>query len=292
MHKSGFVTIIGNPNVGKSTFLNKIIGENISIISKKAQTTRHRLLGILNEDDFQIVFTDTPGIIKTKYELQNTMMNFVKKSLQDSDIIVYIVSNEKKDILNEAILDSIIKTKLKLFLLINKVDLMTQKEVKSALDYWERKYKPYKILPISALNKYNLDNVIEELKKVLPISPPYFPKDSLTDRTLRFIISEIIREKIFKRYEKEIPYSSEVVVEEYKEKKNIVDISCIIYVERESQKAIMIGKKGSALKSLGISSRKSIQNFINKKVFLTFNVKVLKDWRNKKQQLKKLGYLN
>ena len=292
MHKSGFVTIIGNPNVGKSTFLNKIIGENISIISNKAQTTRHRLLGILNEDDFQIVFTDTPGIINTKYELQNAMMNFVKNSLQDSDVIVYIVSNEKKDILNEAILDSIIKTKLKLFLLINKVDLMTQKEVKLALDYWERKYKPYKIFPISALNKYNLDNVLEELKKVLPISPPFFPKDSLTDRTLRFIISEIIREKIFKRYEKEIPYSSEVVVEEYREKENIVDISCIIYVERESQKAIMIGKKGSALKSLGISSRKSIQNFINKKVFLTFNVKVLKDWRKKKQQLKKLGYLN
>ena len=292
MHKSGFVTIIGNPNVGKSTFLNKIIGENISIISKKAQTTRHRLLGILNEDDFQIVFTDTPGIINTKYELQNAMMNFVKNSLQDSDVIVYIVSNEKKDILNEAILDSIIKTKLKLFLLINKVDLMTQNEVKSALDYWERKYKHYKIFPISALNKYNLDNVLVELKKVIPISPPYFPKDSLTDRTLRFIISEIIREKIFKRYEKEIPYSSEVVVEEYKEKENIVDISCIIYVERESQKAIMIGKKGSALKSLGISSRKSIQNFINKKVFLTFKVKVLKDWRKKKQQLKKLGYLN
>ena len=292
MHKSGFVTIIGNPNVGKSTFLNNIIGENISIISDKAQTTRHRLLGILNADDFQIIFTDTPGIIKTKYELQNAMMSFVKKSLEDSDVIIYIVSNDKKDILNEVIHDLIKKTKLKLFLLLNKVDLMTQEEVRSDLDFWRKKYNPHKILPISALNNYNLDNLLIELKKVLPKSPPYFPKDSLTDRTVRFIVSEIIREKIFKRYEQEIPYSSEVVVEDYKEKENIVHISCVIYIERESQKGIIIGKNGSALKSLGISSRKSIQNFIGKKVFLAFNVKVLKDWRRKKQQLKKLGYIN
>ena len=292
MHKSGFVTIIGNPNVGKSTFLNNIIGENISIISDKAQTTRHRLLGILNADDFQIIFTDTPGIIKTKYELQSAMMSFVKKSLEDSDVIIYIVSNDKKDILNEVIHDLIKKTKLKLFLLLNKVDLMTQEEVINDLDFWQKKYNPYKILPISALNNYNLDNLLIALKEVLPKSPPYFPKDSLTDRTVRFIVSEIIREKIFKRYEQEIPYSSEVVVEEYKEKENIVHISCIIYIERESQKGIIIGKNGSALKSLGISSRKSIQNFIGKKVFLAFNVKVLKDWRRKKQQLKKLGYIN
>tara|TARA_S200000501_G_scaffold376372_2_gene431150 strand:+ start:348 stop:1226 length:879 start_codon:yes stop_codon:yes gene_type:complete len=292
MHKSGFVTIIGNPNVGKSTFLNNIIGENISIISDKAQTTRHRLLGILNADDFQIIFTDTPGIIKTKYELQSAMMSFVKKSLEDSDVIIYIVSNDKKDILNEVIHDLIKKTKLKLFLLLNKVDLMTQEEVRNDLDFWQKKYNPYKILPISALNNYNLDNLLMALKEVLPKSPPYFPKDSLTDRTVRFIVSEIIREKIFKRYEQEIPYSSEVVVEEYKEKENIVHISCIIYIERESQKGIIIGKNGSALKSLGISSRKSIQNFIGKKVFLAFNVKVLKDWRRKKQQLKKLGYIN
>ncbi len=292
MHKSGFITIIGNPNVGKSTFLNNIIGEKISIISDKAQTTRHRLLGILNADDSQLIFTDTPGIINTKYELQNTMMSFVKNSLEDSDLIIYMVGNDKKDILNEKIRELIKTSKIKLFLVVNKVDLMKQQEVKVLLDYWNKKYNPFKTIPISALNKYNLEKLLNELIKALPKSPPYFPKDALTDRSLRFIVSEIIREKIFKRYSKEIPYSSEVVVEEYKEKENLVHISCIIYVERESQKGIMIGQNGKALKSLGISSRKSIQNFIKKKVFLTFNVKVLKDWRKKKQQLKKLGYIN
>jgi len=292
MHKSGFVTIIGNPNVGKSTFLNNIIGENISIISDKAQTTRHRLLGILNNEDYQVIFTDTPGIINTKYELQNAMMNFVKNSLEDSDLIIYMVGSDKKDILNENIQTLIKSSKIKLFLVINKVDLITQAEVKSLMDYWDDKYKPFKILPISALNKYNLDTLLNQLIEVLPQSPPYFPKDALTDRSMRFIVSEIIREKIFKRYSKEIPYSSEVVVEEYKEKENIVHINCIIYIERESQKGILIGKNGRALKSLGISSRKSIQNFIKQKVFLTFKVKVLKDWRKKKQQLKKLGYIN
>ena len=292
MHKSGFVTIIGNPNVGKSTFLNNIIGENISIISDKAQTTRHRLLGILNNENYQVIFTDTPGIINTKYELQNAMMNFVKNSLEDSDLIIYMVGSDKKDILNENIQALIKSSKIKLFLVINKVDLITQAEVKSLIDYWEVKYKPFKILPISALNKYNLDTLLNQLIEVLPKSPPYFPKDALTDRSMRFIVSEIIREKIFKRYSKEIPYSSEVVVEEYKEKENIVHINCIIYIERESQKGILIGKNGKALKSLGISSRKSIQNFIKQKVFLSFKVKVLKDWRKKKQQLKKLGYIN
>ena len=292
MHKSGFITIIGNPNVGKSTFLNNIIGEKISIISDKAQTTRHRLLGILNTDDSQLIFTDTPGIINTKYELQNTMMSFVKNSLEDSDLIIYMVGNDKKDILNENIQELIKTSKIKLFLVVNKVDLMKQQEVKVLLDYWNKKYNPFKTIPISALNKYNLEKLLNELIKALPKSPPYFPKDALTDRSLRFILSEIIREKIFKRYSKEIPYSSEVVIEEYKEKENLVHISCIIYVERESQKGIMIGQNGKALKSLGISSRKSIQNFIKKKVFLTFNVKVLKDWRKKKQQLKKLGYIN
>ena len=292
MHKSGFVTIIGNPNVGKSTFLNNIIGENISIISDKAQTTRHRLLGILNNENYQVIFTDTPGIINTKYELQNAMMNFVKNSLEDSDLIIYMVGSDKKDILNENIQALIKSSKIKLFLVINKVDLITQAEVKSLIDYWDEKYKPFKILPISALNKYNLDTLLNQLIEVLPKSPPYFPKDALTDRSMRFIVSEIIREKIFKRYSKEVPYSSEVVVEEYKEKENIVHINCIIYIERESQKGILIGKNGKALKSLWISSRKSIQNFIKQKVFLSFKVKVLKDWRKKKQQLKKLGYIN
>jgi len=292
MHKSGFVTIIGNPNVGKSTFLNNIIGENISIISDKAQTTRHRLLGILNNNDYQIVFTDTPGIINTKYELQNAMMNFVRNSLEDSDLIIYMVGNDKKDVINKNIQELINNSKIKLFLLINKVDLMTQKEVKDLINYWEKKYNPFKIIPISALNKYNLDSVLSQLIQELPESPPYFPKDTLTDRSTRFIVSEIIREKIFKRYSQEIPYSTEVVVENYKEKEKIVEINCIIYVERESQKGILIGKNGKALKSLGISSRKSIQNFIKQKVFLTFNVKVLKDWRRKKEQLKKLGYIN
>ncbi len=292
MHKSGFITIIGNPNVGKSTFLNNIIGENISIISDKSQTTRHRLLGILNGKGFQVILTDTPGIINTKYELQNAMMNVVKNSLEDSDLIIYMVGSDKKDILNEHIQGLIKSSKIKLFLVINKVDLITQKEVKILIDYWKKKYNPLKTIPVSALNKYNLDSLLNQVIEVLPQSPPYFPKDTLTDRSIRFIVSEIIREKIFKRYSQEIPYSSEVVVEDYKEKENIVHISCIIYIERESQKGILIGKNGKALKSLGISSRKSIQNFIKKKVFLTFNVKVLKDWRKKKQQLKKFGYIN
>ena len=220
------------------------------------------------------------------------MMNFVKNSLEDSDLIIYMVGSDKKDILNENIQTLIKSSKIKLFLVINKVDLITQAEVKSLMDYWDDKYKPFKILPISALNKYNLDTLLNQLIEVLPKSPPYFPKDALTDRSMRFIVSEIIREKIFKRYSKEVPYSSEVVVEEYKEKENIVHINCIIYIERESQKGILIGKNGKALKSLGISSRKSIQNFIKQKVFLSFKVKVLKDWRKKKQQLKKLGYIN
>ena len=292
MHKSGYITIIGNPNVGKSTFLNNVIGEKISSTSSKAQTTRHRLLGILNSENYQMIFSDTPGVIESSYELHKTMMSYVKNSLSDSDLILYIVGNNKDDLINKNIRESLIKSKIKLFVIINKIDLMIQNDVEDLIKYWSEKYNPLEIVPISALNNFNIDILLKKIVKVLPNCPPYFPKDEITDRNLRFIISEIIREKIFKRYSKEVPYSTDVIVDSYKEKEKITDISCIIFVERESQKAILIGKNGKAIKSLGISSRKSIQNFINKKVFLTFNVKVLKNWRKDKNQLIKLGYIN
>jgi GTP-binding protein Era len=291
MHKSGFVTIIGNPNVGKSTLINKFLGQKISIITPKAQTTRHRLLGILSDKDYQIVFSDTPGVIKTKYKLQDAMMNSVRESVDDADLIVYMVDSNKEELGNQNIQKILKKSKTDVLVLINKIDLVSQEEVVSVISFWKEKFPDSKIFPISALNKYNLDNVLQTIIYHIPESPAYFPKDVLTDRPVRFIVSEIIREKIFKRYTKEIPYSVEVVVENFKEKEKIIEINCIIYVERESQKGILIGKKGSALTSLGTSSRRDIQNFLDKKVFLGLYVKVLKDWKKKIPELKNFGYI-
>ena len=291
MHKSGYITIIGNPNVGKSTFLNNVIGEKISSTSNKAQTTRHRLLGILSDKDYQIVFSDTPGVIKAKYKLQDAMMHVVRESLDDSDLIIYMVDSNKEELADDNILKILKKINKNCLLLINKIDLVSQEMVILLVDFWSKKFPDFKVVPVSALNKYNLDNILNTIISYLPESPAYFPKDILTDRSVRFIISEIIREKIFKRYTKEIPYSSEVVVESFKEKAKIIEINCIIYVERKSQKAILIGKNGSALTSLGSSSRRDIQNFLKKKVFLGLYIKVLKDWKKKSSDLKNFGYI-
>ena len=291
MHRSGFVTIIGNPNVGKSTLINHLLGEKISIITPKAQTTRHRLLGILSHENYQIVFSDTPGVIKAKYKLQDAMMHFVRESLDDSDLIIYMVDSSKEELADDNILKTLKKINKNCLLLINKIDLVSQEMVISLANFWSQKFPDFKVLPVSALNKYNLDNVLNTIISYLPESPAYFPKDILTDRSVRFIVSEIIREKIFKRYTKEIPYSSEVVVESFKEKAKIIEINCIIYVERTSQKAILIGKNGSALTSLGSASRRDIQNFLKKKVFLGLYIKVLKDWKKKSSDLKNFGYI-
>lgn len=291
MHKSGFVTIIGNPNVGKSTLVNNLIGEKLSIITPKAQTTRHRLLGILSHENYQIVFSDTPGVLKPKYKLQDAMMSYVKESLDDSDLIIYIVEANKNQLADESIQKILIELDKKTLVLINKIDLVQQNEVSELVDFWSKKFSKSIVFPISALNKYNLQFVLDTILKYLPEAPAYFPKDIFTDRSVRFIISEIIREKIFKRYTKEIPYSTEVVVESYKDKSKIIEINCVIYVERLSQKGIIIGKNGSAITSLGSSARRDIQNFLKKKVFLGLYVKVLKDWKKKNKDLKSFGYL-
>tara|TARA_S200000501_G_C20715120_1_gene695847 strand:- start:55 stop:936 length:882 start_codon:yes stop_codon:yes gene_type:complete len=291
MHKSGFVTIIGNPNVGKSTLVNNLLGEKLSIITPKAQTTRHRLLGILSNKDYQIVFSDTPGVLKPKYKLQDAMMTYVKESLADSDLIIYIVDTDKNQLADESIQKILVEIDKKILILVNKIDLVQQDEVAELVEFWQKKFNEASIFPISALNKFNLQIVLKTILKNLPEAPAYFPKDIFTDRSVRFIISEIIREKIFKRYTKEIPYSTEVVIESYKDSDKIVKINCIIYVERTSQKGIIIGKNGSALTSLGSSARRDIQNFLKKKVFLGLYIKVLKDWKKKNKDLKSFGYL-
>ncbi|OUV53304.1 MAG: GTPase Era [Flavobacteriales bacterium TMED113] len=291
MHKSGFVTIIGNPNVGKSTLVNNLLGEKLSIITPKAQTTRHRLLGILSNKDYQIVFSDTPGVLKPKYKLQDAMMTYVKESLADSDLIIYIVDTDKNQLADESVQKILVEIDKKILILVNKIDLVQQDEVAEIVEFWQKKFNEASIFPISALNKFNLQIVLKTILKNLPEAPAYFPKDIFTDRSVRFIISEIIREKIFKRYTKEIPYSTEVVIESYKDSDKIVKINCIIYVERTSQKGIIIGKNGSALTSLGSSARRDIQNFLKKKVFLGLYIKVLKDWKKKNKDLKSFGYL-
>jgi len=291
MHKSGFVTIIGNPNVGKSTLVNNLLGEKLSIITPKAQTTRHRLLGILSHKDYQIVFSDTPGVLQPKYKLQDAMMSYVRESLDDSDFIIYMVDSNKNQLADEGIQKILVEVDKKILVLVNKIDLVLQDEVSELVEFWQKKFINSLVFPISALNKYNLQTVLDTIINNLPEAPAYFPKDIFTDRSVRFIISEIIREKIFKRYTKEIPYSSEVVVESFKEKEKIIEINCIIYVERTSQKGILIGKNGAALTSLGSSARRDIQNFLKKKVFLGLYIKVLKDWKKKNKDLKNFGYI-
>ena len=289
-HKSGFVNIIGKPNVGKSTLMNKLVGENVSIITSKAQTTRHRILGMLNGDDFQIVYSDTPGILKPMYELHKSMMQFVKLSVEDADVLLLMVEIFEK--IDQDLLDPVFrKTEGKIILLLNKIDLVKDpKVIEEKISMW-KSYKEFDaIIPVSALNGTNLDKVFNEIINHLPIHPPYYPKDQYTDKPERFFASEIIREKIFQTYKQEVPYSTEVVISEFKEDEKIIRMRAEIYVERNSQKGILIGKKGAGLKKIGTEARMDMEAFFGKQVFLEQYVKVEKDWRRKKNKLSQFGY--
>ncbi|MCF6222560.1 MAG: GTPase Era [Flavobacteriaceae bacterium] len=289
-HKAGFVNIIGNPNVGKSTLMNALVGERISIITSKAQTTRHRILGIVNGDDFQIIFSDTPGIIKPAYELQTSMMDFVKSAFEDADILIYMVEIGEKDLKDEHFFQKIKNSKVPVLLLINKVDKSTQEEVEEKFNYWKEKVPNAKILPISALVNFNVQTVMDQIIELIPESPAFYPKDQLTDKPERFFVNETIREKILMHYKKEIPYAVEIDTEEFFEDDKIIKIRSIIMVERETQKGIIIGHKGSALKRVGTEARKDLEKFFGKKIFLELYVKVNKNWRSNSKQLKRFGY--
>lgn len=288
-HKSGFVNILGLPNAGKSTLMNALVGEKLSIITSKAQTTRHRIMGIVNGEDFQIVYSDTPGIVKPHYKLHESMMKFVNTALEDADIFL-LVTEKSDDQLQEEYLQKINGSGKPVIIAVNKVDLQTQDEALAQVRMWEEKMPGATVIPVSALHRFNLDRVFDVLLDKLPVSPPYYPKDELTDRSMRFFVSEIIREKILLYFKQEIPYSVEVSVDEYKEKENITHISSTIYVSRESQKAIIIGHQGKSIKGLGMAARKDIEEFIDQKVYLELRVKVSKDWRDDQQQLKRFGY--
>ncbi len=289
-HKSGFINIIGNPNVGKSTLMNKLVGEKISIITSKAQTTRHRILGIVNGEDFQAVFSDTPGIIKPNYRLQERMMKTVSSALEDADIILYITDTYEKFDKNEAYIEKIKDLDIPVLLIINKIDLSSQDEVTQLIDTWKNFLPRAEIVPISALKDFNVEKVFTRILELLPEGPPYYDKDSLTDKTERFFVTEIIREKILLNYRKEVPYSVQVEVEEFKEEEKLLRIMALIHVSRQSQKGIIIGHKGQALKKTGTDARKDLELFFGKKVFLQIHVKVSKDWRDKDSQLKNFGY--
>ena len=289
-HKSGFVNIIGNPNVGKSTLMNALVGEKLSIITSKAQTTRHRILGIVNHDDYQIVFSDTPGIIKPAYELQSSMMDFVKSALEDADILIYMVEVGEKELKNEGFFQKIINSEIPVILLLNKIDTSSQEAVEEKVEFWKEKVPNALVFVISALEKINVDSLFDKIIELLPEAPPYYPKDQLTDKPERFFVNEKIREKILIHYKKEIPYAVEVETEEFKEEDTIVRIRSVIMVERETQKGIIIGHKGTAIKRVGAEARKDLEKFFEKKVFIELYVKVNKNWRSDKNQLKRFGY--
>jgi GTP-binding protein Era len=289
-HKAGFVNIIGNPNVGKSTLMNAFIGERLSIITSKAQTTRHRILGIVNGDDFQIVFSDTPGIIKPAYDLQESMMNFVKSAFEDADVLVYMVEIGEKELKDEKFFEKIKNSKVPVLLLINKIDKSSQEEVEEKLAYWQEKVPSANVYLISALENFGVPEVLNKIIEILPESPAFYPKDQLTDKPERFFVNECIREKILMHYKKEIPYSVEIETEEFVEDEKIIKMRSIIMVERETQKGIIIGHKGAALKRVGMEARKDLEKFFDKKVFLDLYVKVNKNWRNDSKQLRRFGY--
>ncbi|MBU8891456.1 MAG: GTPase Era [Bacteroidales bacterium] len=289
-HKSGFVNIIGNPNVGKSTIMNTMVGEKLSIITSKSQTTRHRIMGIVNTDDYQIVYSDTPGILKPNYKLQEKMMRFVGTALEDADIVLYITDVVETFDKNQQYIDRLAKIEVPVLLLINKIDLSDQEKLEKLVDIWKKILPKAEIFPVSALNNFNLDVVFKRIIELLPESPPYFPKDSLTDKTERFFVSEIIREKILLNYQKEIPYSVEIEIEEFKDTEKLLRIRAIIHVVRPSQKGIIIGHKGQALKKTGTDARIDIESFFDKKVFLELFVKVNKDWRDNDRPLRNFGY--
>jgi GTP-binding protein Era len=289
-HKSGFVNIIGNPNVGKSTLMNALVGERLSIITSKAQTTRHRILGIVNEEDYQIVFSDTPGIIKPAYELQSSMMDFVKTAFEDADILLYMVEIGEKDLKDESFFDKIRNADIPVILVLNKIDTSEQSILEEQMEFWNKKVPNALIYPISALENFNVRELKEEIVRLLPESPPYFPKDQLTDKPERFFVNETIREKILKLYKKEVPYAVEIETESFKEEENIIRIRSVIMVERDTQKGIIIGHKGSSLKKVGTEARKDLEKFFGKKVFLELYVKVNKNWRSSNRELRRFGY--
>ena len=291
-HKSGFVNIIGNPNVGKSTLMNAMVGERLSIITPKAQTTRHRIFGILNEPEYQIVFSDTPGVIQPAYKMQEHMMKFVSDAFEDADVFLYLVEPGDRALKDEGFFQKLATTTVPVLLFVNKIDTTTQEALEEEVGYWQTSLPNAEIIPISALEGANTDYLLSRLKELVPVSPPYFDKDALTDKTERFFVSEIIREQILLNYKKEIPYSVEVDVEEFKEEEDIIRMRCIIYVARDSQKGILIGHKGSRLKAVGIGARKQLEAFFAKKVHVETFVKVKKNWRDNDLQLKRFGYKN
>jgi len=289
-HKAGFVNIVGNPNVGKSTLSNELVGERLSIITSKAQTTRHRIFGIVNKPEYQIVFSDTPGVLKPNYKLQESMLKFSKSALADADVILYVTDTFETPDKNDEFLSSVQKTNIPVLLVLNKIDLIDQNKLDNKIDFWKTQLPNAEIFPMSALHKFNVQNLFDRIIEMLPDSPPFFDKDAITDKPERFFVTEIIREKILIQYKKEIPYSVEVEVEEFKEAEERIDIRAIIHVARESQKGIIIGHKGVKLKWVGIEARKDLEKFFKKKVNLTTYVKVSKDWRDKENFLRGHGY--
>ena len=291
-HKAGFVNIVGNPNVGKSTLMNKLVGERLSIITSKAQTTRHRIQGIVSGEHFQIVYSDTPGIVDPAYKMHEGMMSFVESSLIDADVLLFMTEVGDTRIKNEAIIERVSKLPTPLILVVNKIDEYSKAQIETHVKHWSEVLPQAEIMKISALKGHNVDRLLKRIIKKLPIAPAYFPKDELTDKSMRFFMSEIIREKIFVNYQKEIPYACEVVVEEFKSDGKRIHIRAEIYVERESQKGILIGHQGVELKKIGTKARKDMEVFLDAQVFLDLHVKVDKDWRNNKSRLKQYGYVN
>ena len=292
-HRAGFVNIVGNPNVGKSTLMNALVGERLSIITSKAQTTRHRIMGIVNGEDFQIVYSDTPGVLKPNYKLQEQMLEFSRSALVDADVLLYVTDVQDSPEKNADFLDKVKRmaaANTRVFLIINKIDLTTQETLDNLVEYWHKQLPEAQIVPISAQEKFGVEQLFEAIKAALPECPPFFDKEQLTDKPSRFFVDEIIREKILLNYDKEIPYSVEVEVESFKEEEDIIRISAIIYVERDSQKGIIIGKAGSALKRVGSQARRDIEAFFGKQVFLQLFVKVDKDWRSSQSRLRHYGY--
>ncbi|MBD5284268.1 MAG: GTPase Era [Bacteroides sp.] len=292
-HRAGFVNIVGNPNVGKSTLMNDLVGERISIITSKAQTTRHRIMGIVNDPAYQIVYSDTPGVLKPKYKLQESMLEFSEGALTDADILLYVTDVVEDPEKNKDFLDRVAAEKIPVLLVINKVDLLKNNEELGVLvEQWKNRLPNAEVFPVSAKEHFNIDNLKARIVELLPVAPPYFGKDALTDKPARFFVTEIIREKLLLNYDKEIPYSTEVLVEKFDEKDTAIHIMAVIYVERDSQKGILIGKGGEKIKKVGIESRHDIEKFFDKKVFLELFVKVEKDWRNRENKLRQFGYLD
>lgn len=291
-HRAGFVNIVGNPNVGKSTLMNDLVGERISIITSKAQTTRHRIMGIVNKPGYQIVFSDTPGVLKPKYKLQESMLEFSEGALSDADVLLYVTDVVEDPTKNSDFLDKVSKMSIPVLLVINKIDLLPgNKELEALVDKWRTLLPNAEIFPTSAKEHFGVQNIMQRIVELLPPSPPFFGKDALTDKPARFFVTEIIREKILLQYDKEIPYSAEVLVEKFEEKETSIHIMAVIYVERDSQKGILIGKGGEKIKRVGIEARKDIEKFFGKRVYLEIFVKVEKDWRNRENKLKAFGYI-